>query len=153
MAVMLGFEALQGAISMKEAIDLLEEALAHEAAGRTVASPKHITDFEGGAMRILFAADYAAGYCATKAYHNIKGAGTRYVVSLYRLRDSALLAVLDGAHITDLRTGAASGVMARKVPLPGPVSVGILGSGHQAHTQLESLAALYRLESAGAFSP
>src|SRR5258706_244263 len=65
MAVMLGFEALQGAISMKEAIDLVEEALAHEAAGRTVASPKQITDFEGGAA--VHRRDPAAVYTPTPA--------------------------------------------------------------------------------------
>lgn len=153
MAVTLGYEALQGALSMREAIDLLERAFAHEAAGEVQMSPKFVTDFKGGAMRILFAADSVAGYCAIKAYHNIQGAGVRYVVSLYRLKDGELLALLDGRHITDLRTGAASGVIARKVAIPGPVTVGLIGSGHQAATQLEALAAVYPVRSATVYSP
>jgi ornithine cyclodeaminase/alanine dehydrogenase-like protein (mu-crystallin family) len=153
MAVMLGYEALHGVLGMRDAIDLLEVTLSHEAAGQTSVSPKFVTDFTGGAMRMLFAADHQAGYCATKAYHSIQGAGTRYVVSLYRLKDGELLAVLDGQLITDLRTGAASGVAARKVPIAGPVSVGVIGSGHQAHTQLESLASVYQVESAAVYSP
>lgn len=153
MAVMLGRGALEGAIGMREAIDLLEAMLAHEAAGATSVSPKHVTDFKGGFMRMLFAADTQAGYAASKLYHNIQGVGTRYVVSLYRLKDGELLAVLDGQLITDLRTGAASGVMARKVPMAGPVSVGIIGSGNQARTQLESLAAVYQVRSAVVYSP
>jgi len=153
MAVMLGSGALDGVLAMRDAIDLLEAALAHEAAGQTSVSPKYVTDFTGGAMRMLFAADHAAGYCATKAYHSIEGAGTRYVVSLYRLKDGELLAVLDGQLITDLRTGAASGVAARRVPIAGPVSVGIIGSGHQARSQLDSLASVYRVESAAVYSP
>ena len=153
MAVTLGYEALQGALSMREAIDLLERAFAHEAAGEVQMSPKFVTDFKGGAMRILFAADNAAGYCAIKAYHNIQGAGVRYVVSLYRLKDGELLALLDGRHITDLRTGAASGVIARKVAISGPVTVGLIGSGHQAATQLEALAAVYPARSATVYSP
>jgi ornithine cyclodeaminase/alanine dehydrogenase len=153
LAVTLGYEALQGALSMREAIDLLERAFAHEAAGEVQMSPKFVTDFKGGAMRILFAADSAAGYCAIKAYHNIQGAGVRYVVSLYRLKDGELLALLDGRHITDLRTGAASGVIARKVAISGPVTVGLIGSGHQAATQLEALAAVYPVRSATVYSP
>jgi len=153
MAVMLGFEALRGVIGMRDAIELLEETLAHEAAGRTFVSPKFNADFEGGSMRMLFAADYQAGYGATKAYHTIRGAGTRYIVSLYRLKDGELLALLDGQLITDLRTGAASGAVARKVRVPGPVSVGVIGSGHQARTQLEALASVYRVESAAVYSP
>jgi len=77
----------------------------------------------------------------------------RYVVSLYRLKDGELLALLDGRHITDLRTGAASGVIARKVAIPGPVTVGLIGSGHQAATQLEALAAVYSVRSAAVYSP
>jgi ornithine cyclodeaminase/alanine dehydrogenase-like protein (mu-crystallin family) len=153
MAVTLGLSDLRGVLSMTDAIRLLEEMLAHEAAGRTLASPRFNADFEGGSMRILFAADYEAGYCATKAYHSVKGAGVRYIVTLYRLRDGELLALLDGSHITDLRTGAASGVVARRVSVSGPVTAGVIGSGHQARRQLESVASVYRLTSATVFSP
>jgi ornithine cyclodeaminase/alanine dehydrogenase-like protein (mu-crystallin family) len=109
--------------------------------------------FEGGWMRMMFAADYASGYAATKAFHMITGVGVRYVISLYRLADGELLSVLDGRLITDLRTGAASGVVARKVKIDGPVSVGLVGAGHQSRMQLESLASVYRVESATVFSP
>lgn len=153
MAVMLGLEALEGVLGMRDAIDLLEQASLHEAAGKTFISPRVNTTFNGGWMRMMFAADYQAGCCATKAYHMIQGVGVRYVVSLYRLKDGELLAVLDGRLITDLRTGAASGVVARKVPVYGPIRVGLIGSGHQARMQLESLASVYRVESAAVYSP
>ncbi len=153
MAVMLGYEALRDALTVQEAIDLLEQAFARESAGATTVSPKFVTDFPGGSIRILFAADERAGYAAMKAYHNVKGAGTRYVVSLYSLRDGELLALLDGQIITDLRTGACSGVIGRRVPIRGPVSVGVIGSGNQARAQLASLAAVYRVGSVAVFSP
>jgi ornithine cyclodeaminase/alanine dehydrogenase-like protein (mu-crystallin family) len=153
MVAMLDLASIDGLLGMGDAIDLLEQTLRHEARGGTSASPKFTTEFKGGAMRILFAADSEAGYCAMKAYHSIEGVGTRYVVLLYSLKNGELLAVIDGRPITDLRTGAASGVVARHVPIPGPVTVGIIGSGNQAHTQLESLAAVYDVESATVFSP
>jgi ornithine cyclodeaminase/alanine dehydrogenase len=151
--VMLDAPALAEALSMPDAIDLLEEMSRHEAAGRTFTSPRLNTSFPGGWMRMMYGADFATGYAATKAYHLAEGAGVRYVVSLYRLADGELLAVMDGRLITDLRTGAASGVVARKVPVSSPVTVGLIGSGHQARMQLESLAAVYRVESAAVFSP
>ena len=153
MAVILDYATMDGALSMRDVIDLLERALAHEAAGQTDVSPKYITEFEGGAMRMLVSADHAAGYLATKAYHSIDGAGVRYVVTLYRLKDGELLAWLDGQLITDLRTGGASGVIARKVPIDGAVTVGIIGSGNQARMQLESLAAVYDISAAMVYSP
>ncbi len=152
MAIILGAEVLRGALTMSEAIDLLETASIHDAAGSSMMSPKLNIDFEGGFLRFLFAADYWAGYCATKAYHVVDGAA-RYVVSLYRLKDGALLALLDGRLITDLRTGAASGVVARRVPIAGPVSLGLIGSGHQARSQLECLASVYPLTSCTVYSP
>jgi ornithine cyclodeaminase/alanine dehydrogenase len=153
MTVLLDIKALEGVISMRDAIGLLETTLPHESAGKTTVSPKFITNFESGAIRILFAADREDGYCAMKAYHSINGVGTRYVVLLYRISDGELVAMLDGRVITDLRTGAASGVIARKVPIAGPVSVGIIGSGNQARTQLESLAAAYPVKEAFVYSP
>ena len=52
------------------------------------------------------------------------------MVTLYSLKNDEVLAFLNGQLITDLRTSACSGVIARKVPLPGPVSLGIIGSGN-----------------------
>lgn len=153
MPVTLGYSALRGVLSLPDAIDLLEVMLSHEAAGRTLASPKFSSEFEGGSLRFLFAADYEAGYCVTKAYHSVKGAGPRYIVTLYRLKTGELLALLDGSLITDLRTGAASGVVARRVPVKASVTVGVIGSGNQARTQLESLATVYPVASAVVYSP
>jgi alanine dehydrogenase len=150
---MLGSEALEGVISTREAIDLLEGMSAHEAAGKTFVSPRLNTTFEGGWMRMMFAADYASGFAATKAFHMIQGVGVRYVVSLYRLSDGELVSVLDGRLITDLRTGAASGVVARKVAIDAPVSVGLIGAGHQSRMQLETLASVYKIGSVSVFSP
>ena len=153
MTVMLDAAMLEGVLGMSDAIDLLEGMSRHEAAGRTFISPRLNTTFEGGWMRMMFGADYAAGYASTKAYHLVEGTGVRYVVSLYRLADGELVAVMDGRLITDLRTGAASGVVARKVPVSGPVTVGLIGAGHQSRMQLESLAAVYPVQSASVFSP
>lgn len=153
MALLLGAEALEGVLDMRDAIDLLEQASRHEAEGRTFISPRLNSVFEHGWMRMMFAADYAAGYAATKAFHMIQGVGVRYVVSLYALADGALLALLDGRLITDLRTGAASGVLARKLAIDGPVSVGLIGAGHQSRMQLECLASVYGVRSARVFSP
>lgn len=153
MVAMLDFASMDGLLCMADAIGLLEKTLTHEARGGTSVSPKYTTEFKGGAMRVLFAADSDAGYCAMKAYHSIDGVGTRYVVLLYSLKNGELLALIDGRLITDLRTGAASGVAARKVPLTGPATIGLIGSGNQARMQLESLAAVYEVESALVYSP
>ena len=153
MALIIDHDAVGRTLGWSESIDLLAEMSRHEAAGRTFVSPKFNSDFETGSMRILFAADYETGYGATKAYHTIDGIGSRYLVSLIDLRSGELLAVVDGRRITDLRTGAASGLVARRMRFDRPVSVGIVGSGHQARAQLESLAAACEIGEAAVFSP
>ena len=153
MALLLSYENMQGVLDMRDAVDLLEQAAHHEFAGQAVVSPRLNSNFEDGWMRILFAADHAAGYAATKAYHRVAGSGVRYIVTLYRLADGEPLALLDGRLITDLRTGAASGVVARRVAIKGPVNVGIIGAGNQARAQLQSLAAVHDIQSATVFSP
>ena len=126
MAIVLGGQALEGVLQMNDAIDILEAMSKHEAAGRTLIAPRQTVPMEGGWMRLMFAADYESGYAATKAFHMVRGVGVRDVVSLYRVADGELLAVLDGRLITDMRTGAASGVAARHLKLPSSVSVGLL---------------------------
>ncbi len=153
MTLIIDHDAVGRTLGWSESIDLLAEMSRHEAAGRTFVSPKFNSDFETGSMRILFAADYETGYGATKAYHTIDGVGSRYLVSLIDLRTGEVLAVVDGRRITDLRTGAASGLVARRMRFDRPVSVGIVGSGHQARAQLESLAAACDIGAVAVFSP
>ncbi|MGQ0750915.1 MAG: ornithine cyclodeaminase family protein [Betaproteobacteria bacterium] len=153
MAVILGAQALEGVLRMSDAVSILETMSKHEAAGRTLIAPRQTTAMDGGWMRLMFAADYESGYAATKAFHMVRGAGVRYVVSLYRVKDGELLAVLDGRLITDMRTGAASGVAARHLKLPSSVSVGLLGSGHQSRMQLEALTATLHVTKASVYSP
>lgn len=153
MTLILGEQELAGALEMSTAIDLIEEVLLHEAAGQTMVTPRQTTKTERGWMRWMYAADYLAGYAATKAFHLTRGAGVRYLVSLYRTDDGELLSILDGREITDLRTGAASGVAARYLAPAGSRSVGILGAGHQARSQLEALHAILPIILAKVYSP
>jgi ornithine cyclodeaminase/alanine dehydrogenase len=151
--VFIDHHTVERLLTWPDCIDLLEAMSRHEAQGATFVSPKFNADFRGGSMRILFAADYMAGFGATKAYHTVETVGTRYLVSLIELRSGRQLAIVDGRPITDFRTGAASGVVARKVPIAGRISVGVLGSGHQARAQLACLAAVYAIGDAAVFSP
>ncbi|HET6492044.1 MAG TPA: hypothetical protein VFG44_03635, partial [Burkholderiales bacterium] len=82
MALILGAQALEGVLRMRDAVDLIETMSRHEAAGRTLIAPRQTVPIEGGWMRLMFAADYESGYAATKAFHMVRGVGVRYVVSL-----------------------------------------------------------------------
>lgn len=66
----------------------------------------------------------------------------------------AMLALMDYGVLNSMRVGATAGVAARYLAPPGAASVGLLGSGWQAPTQLSALrAALPGLERIRVFSP
>ena len=56
------------------------------------------------------------------------------------------LALLDGTTLTRLRTGAAAAVATRELAREDATSLGLVGAGVQAYTQLDSIAAVREIE-------
>ncbi|MCU4717823.1 ornithine cyclodeaminase family protein [Halapricum hydrolyticum] len=56
------------------------------------------------------------------------------------------LALMDGTTITRLRTGAAAAVATRELAREDAASLGLVGAGTQAHTQLEAIATVRDIE-------
>jgi len=66
---------------------------------------------------------------------------------IYSDPETALpLAIMDGTTLTRLRTGAAAAVATRHLAVEGASSLGIVGAGAQAYTQLEAVAAVRPIE-------
>lgn len=63
------------------------------------------------------------------------------------------LALLEGAALTALRTGAGSGAATDALALPGATTLAIFGSGVQARTQLEAVCAVRSIERVWVYSP
>jgi len=68
-------------------------------------------------------------------------------IILVNPKNGAPLAIMGGARVTSMRTGAAGGVAAKYLAKKDPKVVGLVGAGAQARTQLTALLSLYeRLE-------
>jgi alanine dehydrogenase len=65
----------------------------------------------------------------------------------------ALLAILDGRYITEMRTAAVSAVSARHLARPDAGTLAILGSGVQARSHLEAFAEVRALREVRVWSP
>jgi alanine dehydrogenase len=61
-------------------------------------------------------------------------------------RNAFPLAIMDGKELTQKRTGAAAGVATDHLAVPDASSLGIVGAGVQAYTQLEAIAAVRPIE-------
>ncbi|WP_340818675.1 alanine dehydrogenase [Methanolobus sp. WCC4] len=68
------------------------------------------------------------------------------VIVLNSTETGAPLAMMDGTHITDMRTGASGGVAAKYLARPDSRIVGMVGAGGQARTQLLALAEVMDIE-------
>ncbi|WMW22569.1 alanine dehydrogenase [Methanolobus mangrovi] len=68
------------------------------------------------------------------------------VIVLNSTETGAPLAIMDGTHITDMRTGAAGGVAAKYLARPDSHIVGMVGTGGQARTQLLALSEVMDIE-------
>lgn len=65
----------------------------------------------------------------------------------------ALIAIMDGRYITEARTAAVSAVSARHLARPDAATLAILGTGVQARSHLEALAAVRPLRDVRVWSP
>jgi ornithine cyclodeaminase/alanine dehydrogenase-like protein (mu-crystallin family) len=75
----------------------------------------------------------------------------RFVVPLFRSTTGEMAALIEADALGQIRTGAASGVATKYVANSNARSACIIGTGYQARTQLEAVAAVRRLERVRAF--
>jgi alanine dehydrogenase len=68
------------------------------------------------------------------------------VIVLNSTETGAPLAIMDGTHVTDMRTGAAGGVAAKYLARKDSHIVGMVGTGGQARTQLLALSEVMDIE-------
>jgi len=127
-------------LSPAEAVEAVEACFRRMAEGVVENRPRYRLRLEHGALAVMAAADRGLGYAGAKVYSAF-GDGARFEVLLFRADRPELVAVLEADTLGQLRTGAASGVAARHLARPGAASLGVLGCGWQAQTQVACIRA------------
>ena len=102
--------------------------------------PRYRLALEHGALAVMAAADLELGYAGAKVYVGF-AEGARFEVLLFRADAPELVAVIDADKLGQLRTGAASGVAAKHLARSGAATLGVIGCGWQAETQVECIRA------------
>ncbi len=126
-------------VTMADAMTAVEDCFRHLGAGAATNQPRRRARVPGGLLHVMFAADPQEGVMGVKSYTSFKG-GARFHIMLYSATDGALLAILEGDRIGQLRTGAASGVATRCLARQDASVAAVFGTGYQARTQVEALA-------------
>ena len=148
-------------LPMAECIELMDAVLRTLAAGgallplRTVL---RLPDARGvfGVMPAHLDAPRSLGLKAIGVFHGNEGTDLdshQGLVLLFSPETGAPIAIMDASSITAIRTAAVSAVATRAMAPPGAGDLAILGSGVQARTHLEAMAAVRRLRRVRAFSP
>jgi ornithine cyclodeaminase/alanine dehydrogenase-like protein (mu-crystallin family) len=88
-----------------------------------------------GVFAVMPAVDAELGLAGLKAYAWLRG-GTPFVVLVFDTEAAELRAVIEADRLGQLRTGAASGVAAKYLARPSAGSLGVIGCGWQAESQV-----------------
>ncbi len=133
-------------LSPKDAVEAIEACFERMAAGVVENRPRYRLGLQEGALAVMAAADLGLGYAGAKVYAGFRD-GARFVVLLFRADSPELVAVIEADKLGQLRTGAASGVAAKYLARAGARTLGLIGCGWQAESQLAAIrAALPGLE-------
>jgi alanine dehydrogenase len=131
-------DALLGPEDALEAVEACFVRLAH---GAVENRPRSRLRLEDGVLAVMAAADLELGYAGLKSYAAFGYDEVRFVVLLFETTRAELAAVIEANRLGQLRTGAASGVAARHLARPGARSLGVIGCGWQAESQVACIRA------------
>lgn len=128
------------------AVEALEGSFRRMAAGEVEIAPRRRLPLPEGALADMAAVDRGLGLAGGKLYAATPEAVT-FVVCVFDVETSELVGVLEADELGRLRTGAASAVAARHLARRNARTLGVIGCGHQAETQVSCIrAALPGLE-------
>jgi ornithine cyclodeaminase/alanine dehydrogenase-like protein (mu-crystallin family) len=159
MLLFLSAADVRRALPMREAVEVMKHAFATLSAGEAVAPLRSHVEMPKHQGRFLLMPCYQPGEDALslKAVTVFDGNPARglpriqALVTLYNGATGQPLAIMDGAAVTALRTGAASGAATDLLARSDSSIVAILGAGVQGRTQLEAVCAVRKIQTARIF--
>ena len=125
-------------LTTADAIAAVEESFRRLARGVVENRPRQRLRLEDGVFAVMVCVDHELGYAGLKSYAWLPG-GTPFVVALFSVAAARLEAVIEADKLGQLRTGAASGVAARYLARSAASSLGVIGCGWQASSQIASI--------------
>jgi ornithine cyclodeaminase/alanine dehydrogenase-like protein (mu-crystallin family) len=122
-------------VSADEAREVIHELFRHESEGAAENHPTTELTIPGGMFRIKAGVAYGYRVFGYKAYGGI-GRASRYLVHVFSLETGKQLGILDSRQLTEIRTGAVSGVGTDLMARKDASVVGMIGTGREAREQI-----------------
>jgi ornithine cyclodeaminase/alanine dehydrogenase-like protein (mu-crystallin family) len=95
--------------------------------------PRYRVRLDGGALAVMSAVDRGRGLACVKTY-TAREEGAAFIVVLFEGAETK--ALIEADRLGQLRTGAASAVAAKYLARPGARTLGVIGCGWQARSQV-----------------
>lgn len=138
-------------ITMRDAIESVEAGFMAMSRGEASNLPRQRLRLPNGAFNLMSAAIPALGVMGLKAYGGGRGR-PKFHIQLSSTETGELLAIIEASRLGQLRTGAASGVATNYMARADASTVGIIGAGNQAKTQLEAVCQVREISGVTVFS-
>lgn len=143
MAIFLREADAQKLLPMDEALTAVEAAFKEHGSGTAVNLSRERAQAGSTNLTMMVAAIGGLG---------VSGFKSLGYVLLHSTAERKLLAVMEARVLGQIRTGAASGVATKFMAREDASTVGIIGTGFQAETQLEAICAVRPIKTVHAFS-
>ena len=153
--VLLDRNAVKALINMADVISVVEEAFRMCGEGRGKMPGKTYLSLERGDFRAMPAAlPGCAGVKWVNVHPQNRSLGLPSIMAILIYSDPETgypLAIMDATEMTAYRTGAAAAIASKYLARPDSHTIGIIGAGFQAHTQILAHAELFNSISMNVF--
>jgi len=128
-------------LPMRECVGVMRRTFEALAQGRAQNQPRRRLILETGSVLHSMAGTFL-NYFGTKFYSTNPRYGAHFYFMLYDAKTARPLAFMEANHLGQIRTGAASGYATDLLADPNADTMGIIGSGFQARTQVDAIRAV-----------
>ena len=151
MTLFLKDEDVAQCVSMDAMLEAIESMQRQYGGGQAHNMTRRKIIAESGMLSVMGGGLFDQGLLGVKTYTVVKGAYS-FQVSLYDANTGELLLYTQANRLGQLRTGATTGVAVKHLANPGDATVGIIGTGGQAATQLAAVSKVRGIKKIKAFS-
>ena len=151
MALFLRDEEVSRAVSMDDMLPAIESMQGHFGRGEAMVLPRKKIIASGGVLAVMGGGLFYDGVLGVKTYTVVRGTYS-FQVSLYDAETGRLMCYTQANRLGQLRTGATTALAVKYLSNSDAATVGIIGTGYQAPTQLEAISKIRNIKSVKAFS-
>lgn len=147
-------EEFDARVSMETAVETIRDAVAAHGRGALDAPSRFHLDAEDGALVFTVGLEHETDVMGFRVYETLPDSPDDHqLVATWDAASGAFEGLIVGHRVGAVRTGAIGGVAVDQLAREDARTLGVLGSGRQARTQLAAAAVVRDLETVRVYSP